>query len=169
MSTQPGQAQHPFESTPPSVAPAEQQVVFLALVQEMRGQRETLEKAQEQAARERKSEHRWRIAFQLLFFGAPIFFGLVYFLFFLSTTGFRWGPLATPLRSCVSKERSPRRSVPRPTISFPFSPKRSRTVPSRLSCCPSTALAVPRSKPNASLRQSTAFARSTPTHRCSDQ
>lgn len=94
MTNQPVQAEAPSDRDPSPVAAgaADHQTVFLALVQEMRGQRETLEKAQEQAARERKSEHRWRVAFQILVFGTPIFFGLVYFLFFLSSTGFRWGP-----------------------------------------------------------------------------
>ena len=43
-------------------------------------------------AKERKSERRWRNLFQAMFFGAPVLLGLLYFLFFLNSTGFRWGP-----------------------------------------------------------------------------
>lgn len=64
----------------------------LELMREMRGQRESFQEAQRLAAAERKSEHRWRMVFQALVFGLPVVLGIVYFLFFLSSTGFRWGP-----------------------------------------------------------------------------
>src|SRR5262245_46140790 len=46
----------------------------------------------DQAAKERRSERRWKMAFQALFFGTPLIFGLLYFAFFLNTAGFRFGP-----------------------------------------------------------------------------
>jgi protease IV len=61
-------------------------------MREMRGQRESYQEAHKLAAAERKSEHRWRMLFQSLVFGVPVLFGILYFLFFLNTAGFRWGP-----------------------------------------------------------------------------
>lgn len=69
-----------------------QAALLLELVREMRGQRDGYQKANELAAAERKSEHRWRMLFQVLVFGVPVLFAIIYFLFFLNTTGFRWGP-----------------------------------------------------------------------------
>lgn len=69
-----------------------QPALLLELMREMRGQRESFQEAQKLAAAERKSEHRWRMIFQSLVFGAPVLFAILYFLFFLNTTGFRWGP-----------------------------------------------------------------------------
>lgn len=66
--------------------------VLLELVREMRGQRESFDEAQKLAAAERRSERRWRMLFQALVFGFPVVLGVVYLLFFLSSTGFRWGP-----------------------------------------------------------------------------
>lgn len=66
--------------------------VLLEFVREMRGQRESFDAAQKLAAAERKSERRWRMLFQALVFGFPVVLGVVYLLFFLSSTGFRWGP-----------------------------------------------------------------------------
>jgi protease-4 len=66
--------------------------LLLELVRELRGQRESFDQAQRLASAERKSERRWRMLFQSLVFGAPVLLGIVYFLFFLSSTGFRWGP-----------------------------------------------------------------------------
>ncbi len=66
--------------------------LLLELMREMRGQRESFQEAQRLAAGERKSEHRWRMLFQSLVFGLPVVLGIVYYLFFLSSTGFRWGP-----------------------------------------------------------------------------
>lgn len=71
-----------------SIAPA----VFLELVRELQGQRASFEQAQRLAAAERRSERRWKMLFQGLIFGVPVLLGIGYFLFFLSTTGFRWGP-----------------------------------------------------------------------------
>ena len=67
-------------------------LVILEVLREMREQRKSYEKSAELAAQERKSERRWRTLFQALFFGAPVLLGILYFLFFLNTTGFRWGP-----------------------------------------------------------------------------
>jgi protease IV len=66
--------------------------VLLELVREMRCQRESFDEAQKLAAAERKSERRWRMLFQALVFGFPVVLGALYFLFFLSSAGFRWGP-----------------------------------------------------------------------------
>lgn len=66
--------------------------VVLEVLREMREQRQAFERSAELAAKERRSERRWRTVFQLLFFGAPLLLGLLYFLFFLNSTGFRWGP-----------------------------------------------------------------------------
>ena len=66
--------------------------VLLELLRELRGQREAFGEAQRLAASERKAERRWKIAFQLMVFGVPVIFGIFYFVFFLSTTGFRLGP-----------------------------------------------------------------------------
>lgn len=59
----------------------------------MREQRRSYETAQTAAIAERKSEHRWRIAFQALVFGLPALLGLVYFLFFMASAGFKFGPM----------------------------------------------------------------------------
>ena len=69
--------------------------VVLELLRELRGQRESFDTAQRLAAAERKSERRWKMIFQALVFGFPVLLGVGYFLFFLSTTGFRWGPLGS--------------------------------------------------------------------------
>jgi len=66
--------------------------VVLEVLREMREQRQSFERSAELAAKERKSERRWRNLFQAMFFGAPVLLGVLYFLFFLSSTGFRWGP-----------------------------------------------------------------------------
>ena len=69
--------------------------VFLELLRELRGQRESFDTAQRLAAAERKSERRWKMLFQALVFGFPVLLGVGYFLFFLNTTGFRWGPFGS--------------------------------------------------------------------------
>lgn len=66
--------------------------LLLEMMREMREQRLSLQDAHSQAARERRSERRWRMAFQGLIFGVPMLIGVLYFLFFLSSAGFRWGP-----------------------------------------------------------------------------
>jgi protease-4 len=66
--------------------------VVLEMMREMRAQRRDLQEAHALAARERRSERRWKMAFQGLVFGTPMLIGVIYFLFFLSSTGFRWGP-----------------------------------------------------------------------------
>ncbi|WP_157263877.1 S49 family peptidase [Azohydromonas aeria] len=66
--------------------------LILELVREMRSQRQSFETAQNLAVSERRSERRWKMMFQALVFGVPVLLGILYFLFFLSTTGFQWGP-----------------------------------------------------------------------------
>ena len=66
--------------------------VLLELMQEMRGQRESFAIAQREAALERRSERRWKMAWQGVLFGIPALLGIAYFLFFLTTAGFKWGP-----------------------------------------------------------------------------
>ena len=76
----------------PQLLDITQPAILLELVREMRGQRESFDAAQKLAAAERKSERRWRMLFQALVFGFPVLLGVVYLLFFLNSTGFRWGP-----------------------------------------------------------------------------
>jgi len=71
---------------------AKQTAVLIELVREMRGQRESFGEAQRLAASERTAERRRRMLFQALVFGFPVLLGVGYFLFFLSSAGFRWGP-----------------------------------------------------------------------------
>lgn len=84
-------ADHHATAAPPSPGSPTGDVL-LELIREVRSQREGFEAAQAKAALERKAERRWKMLFQGLFFGAPVVLGLLYFLFFLSTAGFRWGP-----------------------------------------------------------------------------
>lgn len=67
--------------------------IMLELVREMSAQRQALQEEQRAAAAERKSEQRWKMLFQGLFFGGPFIMGLVYFLYFLDPDLFRFGPL----------------------------------------------------------------------------
>lgn len=64
----------------------------LEMLRELGAQREAFGAAESRAAAERKSERRWRVTFQILVFGMPIIFGLLYAAFLISTTGFRIGP-----------------------------------------------------------------------------
>lgn len=77
------------EATAPNLVSA-----VLEIIKEMGAQREALQQEHERAARERRSEHRWRLAFQALFFGSPVLLGILYFLFFLSSAGFNLGPFS---------------------------------------------------------------------------
>lgn len=76
-----------------TASPPENDVTMLHLLREMRAQRESQEAEQNRAAADRKAERRWRLFFQGLFFGAPLLLGILYFLFFLNTTGFSFGPM----------------------------------------------------------------------------
>jgi len=58
------------------------------LVEVLRELRE--ERAEERRAR--RSERRSKMFFQVLFFGTPVIVGVLYFLYFMNFTGFRWGP-----------------------------------------------------------------------------
>ena len=62
------------------------------LLTELRSDRENLRTEHRELVRERRSERRWKIIFQLLLFGGPVLFGIVYLLFFTSAMGFQWGP-----------------------------------------------------------------------------
>lgn len=73
--------------------PYESEILALQLLREMREQRQSLQAEHQLAAAERKSERRWRMVFQGMFFAAPLVIGLLYFLFFLNSTGFRLGPI----------------------------------------------------------------------------
>lgn len=66
--------------------------LMLEMMREMRAQRRDFQEAHVMATNERCSERRWKMVFQALIFGIPMVIGLIYFLFFLSSTGFRWGP-----------------------------------------------------------------------------
>lgn len=89
----------PTSHTPHSDNPAagshvgsEGDPIMLELIREMGEQRRVLQEEQRLAAKERKAERRWKRLFQGLFFGGPLFIGILYFLFFLDTAGFRFGP-----------------------------------------------------------------------------
>ena len=69
--------------------------VMLELVREMAAQRQALQEEQREAAAERKREQRWKMAFQVLFVGGPFILGLLYFLFFLNSEWFRFGPMGS--------------------------------------------------------------------------
>ena len=66
--------------------------VVTELLREMRAHRDMLNLEHQRAAAERKSERRWKRLLQMLFFGGPLILGGLYFLFFLNSAGFRWGP-----------------------------------------------------------------------------
>jgi protease IV len=59
---------------------------------EMREQRLAYEKAHEDARQERKTEHRWRVIFQMLIFGVPAVMAIGWFVLALFSAGFRFGP-----------------------------------------------------------------------------
>lgn len=56
-------------------------------------EREEWVRERNQASRERRSERRWRMAFQAAFFGVPVLVSVLYFLFFLGASGVSLGPL----------------------------------------------------------------------------
>lgn len=62
------------------------------LLTELRSDRENLRTEHSELVKERRSERRWKVFFQLLLFGGPVLFGVVYLLFFTSAMGFQWGP-----------------------------------------------------------------------------
>lgn len=63
-----------------------------AMLRELSEQRQSFGEAERRASAERKSERRWRVAFQILVFGMPVISALLYAIFLVSTTGFRIGP-----------------------------------------------------------------------------
>lgn len=65
------------------------------LLTELRADRENLRIEHRELVKERRSERRWKILFQLLLFGGPLLFGIVYLFFFTSAMGFQWGPFGT--------------------------------------------------------------------------
>lgn len=87
---------HTSQSTPLQKDASEPGLVtaVLEIIKEMGAQRQALQQEHERAARERKSEHRWRLAFQALFLGSPFLLGILYFLFFLSSAGVNLGPFS---------------------------------------------------------------------------
>ena len=85
----------PTDTSPDQGDQASSPSVVLQVLREMREQRQAFERSAVLAARERRSERRWRTLFQAVFFGAPVILGVLYFLFFLNTTGFRWGPFGS--------------------------------------------------------------------------
>ena len=65
------------------------------LLTELRSDREHLRSEHRELIKERRSERRWKILFQLLLFGGPVLFGVAYLLFFSSAMGFQWGPFGS--------------------------------------------------------------------------
>lgn len=74
------------------VVPSSNETVMLQLIREMREQRLALQSEHHLAASERRVDRRWKMFFQGVFFVAPLILGLLYFSYFLSSSGFRWGP-----------------------------------------------------------------------------
>jgi protease-4 len=62
------------------------------LLTELRSDREHLRAEHRELVRDRRSERRWKLLFQILLFGGPVLFGVAYLLFFTSAMGFQWGP-----------------------------------------------------------------------------
>ena len=85
----------------PSQAPSQHHPATLPerlldeLLTELRSDREHLRAEHHELVRERRSERRWKILFQLMLFGGPALFGIAYLLFFTSAMGFQWGPFGT--------------------------------------------------------------------------
>src|SRR5260370_14617182 len=65
------------------------------LLTELRSDREHLRTEHRELVKERRSERRWKIIFQVLLFGGPVLFGVIYLFFFTSAMGFQWGPFGT--------------------------------------------------------------------------
>jgi protease IV len=63
-----------------------------ALLTELRTERSNIREQHSELVRERRTERRWKLGFQILFFGGPVFMGLIYLFFFTSALGFQWGP-----------------------------------------------------------------------------
>ena len=122
--------------------------LLLELMREMRGQRESFHEAQKLAARERRSEHRWRMLFQSLVFGLPVVLGIVYFLFFLSSTGFQWGPFGEVVG--VVRIEGPISSADRASADSIVPLLEKAFANPSVKAFPSTAPAGHRSKPSAS-------------------
>jgi protease IV len=85
----------PQNEPPASPAPKNADDVSLGtalveLLHQVRQQRLDFVAENRLAAAERRSERRWR----RLFFGAPLIIGILYFVWFVSATGFRWGPVS---------------------------------------------------------------------------
>ena len=83
---------HPTTPQQPLAAESTPTNVLLEMLRELRGQRDAFRESERLASNERKAERRWRIAFQFMVFGMPVLFGVIYLVFFLSTTGFKFGP-----------------------------------------------------------------------------
>lgn len=83
---------HPTTPQQPLAAESTPTNVLLEMLRELRGQRDAFRESERLASNERKAERRWRIAFQFMVFGMPVLFGVLYLVFFLSTTGFKFGP-----------------------------------------------------------------------------
>jgi len=82
------------ELPPASTSPQDLSGVLLEVVREMSAQRRTMREAEQAAEAERKSERRWKRFNQLLFFGAPLFLGFLYFVYFISVTNVNLGPVS---------------------------------------------------------------------------
>jgi len=87
--------EHPALVPPGDPHPARNDFYVTEFLREMRDQRQSFDTAQRLAAQERKSERRGRLWMQVLLFGTPLIMGVLYFLFFITTTGFQWGPLGS--------------------------------------------------------------------------
>ena len=146
---------HPDSLSSPNPSPQlpdiTQPAILLELVREMRGQRESFDAAQKLAAAERKSERRWRMLFQALVFGFPVLLGVVYLLFFLNSTGFRWGPFGNVVGVVRIEGPIAANELASAEAIVPLLEKAFANPTSKPSYCRSTAPGARRSSPSASI------------------
>jgi hypothetical protein len=81
-----------MSAVPPPPSPTDFAGLMVRLLEEMREQRKALTDEHDRAAKERSSEMRWKLFFQGVFFIAPVVLGLLYFTWFLASSGVRIGP-----------------------------------------------------------------------------
>jgi protease IV len=82
-------------------SPASQSTESLAinildsLISELQSSRKDLGEQRQELARHMRTERRWKLAWQFLIFGGPVFTFVLYLIFFSSSFGFQWGPVGT--------------------------------------------------------------------------
>ena len=86
---------NPSPANPPQQSATLPERLLEELLTELRTDREHLRAEHRELVKERRSERRWKIFFQLLLFGGPVLFGIAYLIFFTSAMGFQWGPFGS--------------------------------------------------------------------------